>query len=177
MNKILAASLTGILAVTSGTALAARWHHDDNAYYTRARVIQVEPVITMVHIAVPQRECYQQEVHTPVYTHRSDGAALVGGLVGGILGHKLGHGRGGATLAGAIIGSALGRSVTRNTDGYYEAVSYVDRCEVRNHDQIQQRLVGYDVTYRYHGQDHTARMHYDPGKFIQVRVDVSPVVE
>jgi uncharacterized protein YcfJ len=177
MNKIIAVSLTGILAVMSTSALAARWHDGDDAYYARARVLKVEPVTTTVHIAVPQRECYQQEIHTPVYSHRRDGAALVGGLVGGILGHNLGHGRGGTTLAGAIIGSAVGRSVTRNTDGYYEAVSYVDRCEVHTRYQTQQRLLGYDVTYRYHGQVSTTRMHYDPGKFIQVRVDVSPVVE
>lgn len=176
MNKIIAVSLTGILTIMSTTAMAAHWR-DDDAYYARARVLKVEPITSMVRIAVPERECYQQAVHRPVYSRRSDGAALVGGLVGGILGHNMGHGRRGATLAGAIIGSAVGRTMVHNTAAEYEEVSYVERCDVHTHYRNQQRLEGYEVTYRYRRHIYTTRTNYDPGRFIQVRVDVSPAVE
>lgn len=178
MNKIIAVSLTGVLTLLSTTAFAAHgWRDRDDGYFDRARVLKVEPITTTVHIAVPQQECYPQAVHRPVYTRRSDGAALVGGVVGSIIGHNIGHGRGGASVAGAIIGAAVGRSMAQGTDSYYDEVSYVDRCDVHTRYRTQQRLEGYDVTYRYKGQLYTTRMNYDPGKFIQVRVDVSPVVE
>lgn len=176
MNKIIIVSLTGILAVLSTNAMAGRWDDDGDTYYARARVLKVVPVTTTVRVAVPQRECYQEEVHTPVYTQGREGATLVGGLVGGIIGHRLGHGRGGATLAGAIIGSAVGQTMARNAGSYYDEVSYADRCVVHTRYQTQERLLGYDVTYRYRGTINTTRMNYDPGRFIQVRVDVSPVV-
>lgn len=177
MNKIFAISLTGILMVVSGVTLAGPGWRGNDAYYDRAQVLKVVPVTTTIRVAVPQQQCYQQEVHTPVYTRRGDGAALVGGLVGGIIGHNMAHGRRGSTLAGAIIGAAVGKTLAHGTDTYYEQVSYVDRCDVRTRYQTQQRLDGYDVTYRYKGQLYITRMDYDPGRFIQVRVDVSPVVE
>ncbi len=178
MNKIIALSLTGILTLLSTTALAAHgWRDRDDGYYDRARVLNAEPIMTTVQIAVPQQECYQQEVHTPVYTRRSNGAALVGGVVGSIIGHNISHGRGGASVAGAIIGAAVGSSMAQGTDTYYDEVSYVDQCDVHTRFRTEERLEGYRVTYRYKGQIYTTQMDYDPGKFIPVRVDVSPVVE
>lgn len=178
MNKTIALSLTGILTLVSTSVLADHgWRDRDDGYYDRARVLQVEPITTIVQVAVPQQECYRQEVHTPVYTRHNDGAAVVGGVVGSIIGHNISHGRGGGTIAGAIIGAAVGRSMSQGTDSYYDEVSYVDRCEVHTRYQTQERLEGYRVTYRYRGQIYTTRTDYDPGKFIQVRVDVSPVDE
>ena len=178
MKTIIAMGLAGILTTVSSVALADRdWRYGDDGYYDQARVLRVDPVTTTVRVAVPQQECYQQEVHTPVYSHRNDGAAVVGGIVGGILGHNFGHGRGGATVAGTIIGAAVGSSMAQGRDTYYDDVSYVDRCDVHTRYETQQRLEGYDVTYRYKGQVYTTRMNYDPGEFIRVRIAVSPVVE
>lgn len=178
MKTIIAMSLAGILTSVSSVALADRgWRDDDDGYYDQARVLRVDPVTTTVRVAVPQQECYQQEVRTPVYTRRSDGAALVGGLVGSIIGHNIGHGRRGSTVAGAIIGAAVGKSMAQGADSYYEDVAYVDRCDVHTSYQTQERLEGYNITYRYKGQVYTTRMNYDPGEFIRVRVAVSPVVE
>lgn len=178
MKTILAMSLAGILTTMSSVALADHgWRDDDDGYYDQARVLRVEPITSTVQVAIPQQECYQQEVHRPVYTSRNNGGALVGGVVGGIIGHNVSHGRGGFTVASAILGAAIGQSMTQDRGAYYDEVSYVDRCEVHTRYQTQQRLEGYNVTYRYKGQLYTTRMNYDPGQFIRVRVDVSPVVE
>jgi len=175
MKTIIATGLATVLTIASASALAGHPQYRGHAIYDKARVISVEPIVHMVRVAVPQEECYTEEVRTPVYHARSDGAALVGGIVGGMLGHRLGDGRGGATVAGTIIGAAVGKNLTRHQDSYHEQVSYVDRCEVRTTYQMEERLEGYHVTYRYKGQVFTTRTDYDPGKFIQVRVDVSPV--
>jgi len=178
MNKRILFSLTGILSLLSSTAFAAHgWYGRAASYYDRARVLMVEPITTMVQVAVPRQECYQQEVHRPVYSRNSDGATLIGGIVGSMIGREMGHGRGGAAVAGAIIGAAVGRNMSQNTDTYYEQVDYVDRCDVHTRYQSEEQVVGYRVTYRYRGQVYTTRMDRDPGQFIQVRLGISPVAE
>jgi uncharacterized protein YcfJ len=178
MNKIIALGLATMMTSLSTAALADYdWRRDDDGHYDRARVLSVEPITTTVRIAVPQTECYQQQVRRPVYSRGGDGAALVGGIVGSVIGHNIDNGRGAATVAGAIIGAAVGRTMAQDTDDYYETIGYENRCDVYPRYQIQQHLEGYAVTYRYQGQVYTTRMHDYPGRFIRVRVDVSPVVE
>ena len=48
-------------------------------------------------------------------------------------------------------------------------------CETVYETTEEMELEGYDVTYRYAGQTHTARMDHDPGRYLQVRVRVTPV--
>lgn len=176
MKTILTTGLVTVLGMASATALAAHPHYQNNhGMYDKAKVISAEPITRLVRVAVPQQECYTEEVITPVYTGRSDGAALAGGIVGGVLGHKIGDGRKGATLAGAIIGAAVGKNLTRHQDSYYEQVSYVDRCDTHTAYHMEERIEGYHVTYRYKGRIFTTRTEHDPGRFIPVRVDVSPI--
>jgi uncharacterized protein YcfJ len=176
MKTIIALSLTATLATLSGTALAQHHPRDnDDRHFDRARVLSVEPIIRFVRVAIPERECHPQEIHTPVYTQNNNGAAVVGGIVGAVLGHNLGHGDNGATVAGAIIGAAVGKNMTRGTGGYTEAVSYVDHCDEYTRYETQQTVEGYNVTYRYRGQVYTTRTDYEPGKFINVQVAVRPV--
>ena len=48
-------------------------------------------------------------------------------------------------------------------------------CETVFERREREELSGYDVTYRYAGQNHTTRLDYDPGKCLDVRVQVTPV--
>jgi len=107
----------------------------------------------------------------------SDGTAVVGGVIGGIVGHKLGHGKAGATIAGTILGAAVGKQAGRPYDDYSEHVSYEDICTTHVDYRTEERIDGYNVTYRYKGEEFTTRMNNHPGKFIRVRVHVSPVVD
>ena len=50
----------------------------------------------------------------------------------------------------------------------------VQRCETRYHDEWQERVDGYRVTYVYHGRRQVTQLPYRPGDRIRVRVDVSP---
>jgi uncharacterized protein YcfJ len=182
MNKYLISSSALIMCLTT-TAVYARHDRNDSDYYDKARVVNVEPITRMVHVTVPQRECYQEEVRTPVYEggrSSSAGGAVVGGVVGGILGHKLSKGKGAATVAGTLLGAAVGNEVGKANaapPSYHEEIAYVDRCEVRQISRTEERIDGYRVTYEYKGETFTTHMPYDPGKHLRVRISVAPVVE
>jgi uncharacterized protein YcfJ len=91
-----------LLSVISTQAAAAQ--------YDYARVISAEPIVRMVTVNTPVRECWQD---TEYYTVNrpvpgSGASTLVGAIVGGVIGHQFGSGRGNdaATIAGTMIGAA-----------------------------------------------------------------------
>lgn len=171
----------GALSLSVTSNLAHAWDNDDNSYYDEAKVIAVQPISHTVQVMTPQRDCYQQEVHNPVYEGGdSGGAAIVGGVVGGILGHKLSEGRGGATIAGTILGAAIGNEIGRanaEPPRYRDEVRYQDRCVVRYVPHTEERIDGYRVTYRYRGETYTTQTRYKPGNELRVKVTVIPVVD
>ena len=182
MKKTLTISTIIALSLASSTTFAGhRYKYQQNHFTDKARVIHVEPIFRTVRVSTPQQECYQEEVRRPVQVeHRhSDGAAVVGGIIGGIIGHKLGKGRSGSTIAGTLVGASIGKNSARHADHteYYEDVSYENHCTSNVSYHTEERIEGYDVTYRYKGDKYTTRMPYNPGKFLQVRVKVSPVVD
>ena len=117
--------------------------------------------------------------------YRGDSTAngtLLGALIGGAVGNQVGKGDGrtAATIAGAVIGGAVGNNVDRNhTAGY--ADEYRDQSGVvRKCRQVSDnggRFGGYDVTYRYAGQNYHALMNYRPGRTMRVMVQVRPQFE
>jgi uncharacterized protein YcfJ len=177
MKKIITTTMLGFITLSSGAAFAGqRYNADRDVYFDQAKVIQVEPIYTTVRISIPQEECYQEEVRTPVYNNHSNGTAVVGGVIGGLVGHQLGRGKKGATIAGTILGAAIGKNAGREGDRYSEHVSYQDRCSTHVSYRMEERIDGYNVTYRYQGEIFTTRMDQHPGKQLRVRVQVSPVV-
>ena len=50
----------------------------------------------------------------------------------------------------------------------------VQRCETSYHEEWQERVDGYRVTYLYHGRRQVTEMPNRPGDRIRVRVDVTP---
>lgn len=132
--------------------------HDDYA-----RVVRVEPVVREIVVRAPIRECRLEETRYP----RRDvaGPMIVGGIIGGALGHQIGagHGRDAATLLGALIGSSIARDAAqRGTQMSYQTV-YEERCRIVHRMHTEQRVAGYRVTYRQHGEPHGMRTHHNPG--------------
>lgn len=123
------------------------------------------------------------------------GDVLVGGVIGGVIGNQLGRkgssgARAGATIAGAIIGSALAgesssksRRHRRNPQpgiNHVQSRPSIDvrpikRCENTTETHYEQRLQGYNVTYRYRGETYKTRMNRDPGSRIKLQVSVKPL--
>lgn len=163
-----------VLGATSATAMAdppwARRH--DGQYIDHARVLSVTPI--MQRVERPRRVC--REEPTGRYYTRDGGnrtaGTLLGAVIGGVLGNTVGKGDGrvAATTAGAVIGGAIGNRASSGDDRYVEHQGYVQRCR----DEVsygRDRVVGYDVTYRYHGRIHRTRMDHDPGRWMRVVVD------
>jgi uncharacterized protein YcfJ len=163
--------------------------------YDYARVTHVEPQIRQVRISVPRRECYEEAGYAPDYgsgygpgyeqgggERPAAGGMILGGLIGAVIGHQFGHGheRGIGTVAGAVIGSAIGHDAAtqRRGDGQYgyapPRAESRERCETRYTEQVEQRIDGYRVSYRYNDRDYQTVLPYDPGARLRVRVTVRP---
>jgi len=155
-----------------------------DAVYDYAKVVDVQPLTTRVRVSTPQRECWDEKrteaggyapgPHGPQVA----GSTLLGATIGAVLGHNIAHGhnRNEAAIAGAIVGGAIGHQQGMNRYGQQlPAREYtVQRCETRYHDEYQERIDGYRVTYLYHGRRQVTQLPYRPGERIRVRVDVSP---
>lgn len=166
-------ALLGVLAFTVGDA-AARPYPDrgsDNVKYAWADVLRVDPVYERVQVRTPRERC--DEV---VYPRREGGNAagtVLGAIVGGVLGNTVGKGDGrrAATVAGAVVGGAVGHGIASERRDYAYPESH---CRMVEEISDEQRLVGYDVQYRYRGDVFGSRLEFDPGDRVRVRVSVEP---
>lgn len=153
---------------------------DHRAQYDYARVTSVEPIVNHVRVKTPVRECWEEMQYYTVDRgrHARDGSTLLGAVIGGAIGHQFGSGRGNdaATVAGTLIGAAIGSEAGRERGYEVERVARpVQRCETRYREHREERIDGYRVYYRYHGQKYVTEMPYDPGDRIRIRVDIRPV--
>ncbi|MCI0507060.1 MAG: glycine zipper 2TM domain-containing protein [Gammaproteobacteria bacterium] len=186
MNKTLLVLTTMLTIIFSATASAEHkerkqnsHRHDDHNHY--AKVVHVEPIYKIVHVAYPEQVCWQDEVRKPVIhraNHASPEAMIVGGILGGVIGHELGknHDQGITTVAGALIGTAIASETNAQ---YYRTGEYRieqrQHCRIENQYRTEQQLRGYRVTFRYKGELYTTRMKHHPGKHIPVDVRAAPV--
>lgn len=175
---ILGISAAALLGAQALPAHAGDYGDNGPVRYGYAKVVRVEPLVRMMDVSYPRRECWNEQVTR--YDDPGPASAtptIVGGIVGGVLGHQVGKGNG--RTVGAIAGTLLGASVAR--DLYRDSrrpVAYTDtvqRCRVREAHRTEQRIDGYRVTYRYRGQTFTSRMARDPGERIRVQVAVTPI--
>lgn len=181
IRKTLVATIT---LATLGLATPALADHNDNrrgAQYDYARVISSEPIVRLVTVTTPVRECWEDVEYYTVNrrTPGSGASTLVGAIVGGVIGHQFGSGRGNdaATVAGTLIGAAVGNDSARRNHRGYDSTEYsrpVRRCDTVVRERQEERIDGYNVVYRYNGQKYSTRMPYDPGRELRVRVDIRP---
>jgi len=173
MAKLFVPALVLALAATGVSAQDARYASDDNSHYGWADVLRVDPIYGVARTEVPQQECYDQPVVREERGNTTAGTVL-GAIVGGVLGNTVGKGDGrkAATVAGAVVGGAVGHGVARQDDRYYEGTER--HCHMVQEAAEERRIVGYDVQYRYRGDVYMARLDYDPGERMRVRVSISP---
>ncbi len=173
MNKRLL--LIPLIMSLASAPLYAGGHNRHGGFRDKARVIDVTPIMTTVEVPVESRECWTEEVRG-TRSGNSGAGMVVGSIIGGVLGHQIGRGEGRkvATVAGTVIGAAVGRDADRHARS--EPYSNTEHhCEVHTDYVREERLRGYQVTYRYHGETFSTEMDHHPGKFIPVRVQVSLV--
>ncbi len=176
-NKL--AAIIAAMAMTSTLAAptAIAGHKANHDY---ARVVSVEPITKTVRINTPRQECWQEQVsHYEPAKQRSATPTIVGAIVGGLIGNELGNNndaRNGGILVGSVLGGSIGRDIGRKTAGpghhYYTTE---ERCQTYQDYHEEERITGYHVGYKYHGNIYHTRMQEHPGKRIKVRVTVTPL--
>lgn len=166
-------SVLFVLLTAAGTAVGAQAH----TFTDNARVLGVEAQYE--NVSIPRQECRTDWVSEARPVGRRDyGGAVVGGLAGALIGNQFGrgHGREAATAVGAVVGALTGDNIAHRGrwEPPYEPVTReVTSCRTVN--DVQSRIVGYQVDYEYRGQRFSTLMQDQPGPFVTVRVSVEPV--
>ncbi len=158
-------AIAALLAVAPVSGADTRFGYAD--------VLRVDPLYETIRYTEPREDCYDQEV---VRRHGGDGTAgaVLGAIIGAAVGNQIGKGDGrrAATAAGAIVGGAVGSNSQRNNSREYASTER--RCRILEVEREERRVSGYDVEYRYRGENYVTRMDYDPGDKLRVRVTVAP---
>ncbi len=174
LRTALATAVCGLLI----SATPAFANHDDDDVWAYARVVNAEPIYREVRVRAPRQACEDVPVveRTTYRGHSDPGAVLVGAVIGGVIGHQFGSGRGNdaATAAGAFIGANHAASRSYSGTRVVEREVVETRCETVRAARYEERLEGYDVTYKYRGRLYHTRTAQHPGRTIKVRVSVSP---
>jgi uncharacterized protein YcfJ len=157
--------------------------YDDERFSTSATssgyadVVSSRPVYRTVEISRPREECWDERVRRKKDTGINEtGETLIGAGIGVAIGNQIGNGRGkdAARIGGAILGGLIGGQHAREQERAAREVRYERQCRTVQERHTEQRIDGYDVSYRYGGQTYHTRMPYDPGKRLRVSVSVSP---
>jgi len=144
-----------------------------------ADVLAVTPVTETIQ--TPKEECHDEVVtHTaPVKDTNQIAGTIAGAVVGGVVGNQFGAGSGKkvTTVAGAVAGGYAGNKIQEKMQAADTYTTTERRCTTVT--ETKEQVLGYDVTYRWNGQDRVARMDQAPGTRIAIRdgrpvTDVSP---
>lgn len=162
------------LTLTAATALADPFPPGPDAVSFRdtAWVVSSTPVYQEVN--QPRQECWTERTgYRYERDDRSYGGAILGAVVGGVVGNQFGKGGGktASTAAGAAIGAMAGDRIDNNDRGGRRVPVEEERC--RTVDNWTRNIVGYDVVYRYRGNQYTTHLPYDPGRALKLRVQIS----
>ena len=190
LSRLLITGLT-VAGLGMGQAWAGSSHRSEqnhggkgNPRHTFAKVIAVDPITQAVSQQIPHQQCWTERVRYQGSSdgYRSNTAAIFGGIIGAAIGNNLGRGnhrdnRNIKTVAGGLLGAAIGGDIGARSRSRTAPAEYRNeqRCDTEYETRWEQKVVGYNVTYRYQGETYNTRMDYDPGNKIRVRVQVRPV--
>lgn len=172
MNRIIVA--TALMGLAGGS-----WAETNYEY---APVVEARPIYQVVEVSTPQEQCWEEEVAVD-YRRGNEGSStpvivstILGGAIGNAVGHNKSNKRVGAVL-GAVLGHSIGRDIVRsNSQSGSRQYEVVQRCQTVYEEHEEERLVGYQVTYLYNGEERSIRTDSDPGDQIRLRVNVQPVL-
>lgn len=165
------------LALTALALFTGCAAHANPARETWADVVAAVPVTETIHIPQEREVCRDEQVYYPVQQYRSATPLIFGALLGGVIGNQFGggHGQDLMTVAGAALGTSIAadQQARRHPAGY--TVGTERRCQVETDWRTEERVVAWDVTWVYLGEEYTTRMDEHPGEQVRVRVQVDPV--
>ena len=148
--------------------------------YETVAVVSAQPVYQLAQIETPQERCVEERILVDRARRQSSGtpiivSTIIGGAIGNAVGNNKSSKRVGAVL-GAVLGNSVGRDIARQSQSPdTRRYQIVERCETVFVSHEEERLLGYDVTYLFNGQQYSVRMAQNPGSQMKVRVDVQPI--
>jgi uncharacterized protein YcfJ len=177
--KKLAIAVASVFTVIAPLAHAA-YDRNGNYYEPRAyspresqefaRVIDSRPVYESANT---REECWNPRAgHFEERRTTRDSnvnGTVAGAVLGGVLGHQVDSGAGG-TIGGALLGGLIGNQVDKSHNSNPQDDLDYSRCRVVS--EGGRNLQGYDVRYRYRGQEYTTRMAQAPGNRLRVGEDI-----
>jgi len=181
-------------AALSTLLLAGTSQARPNVDFDYAKVVGVDPITKTIKVSTPRRECWNEEVAHQRYDnyeqsssgYKSATPILLGSIIGGAIGNELGHhkdAKRGGMVVGALLGGSIGRDIQRrykrNHQPQHASTYYTTEevCKTYNDYHEEERIVGYDVAYKYHGRVYRTETREHPGKRLKVKVKVTPVHE
>ena len=142
------AMIAAVLAVGLPAAAQTGFRYDDSSNsdvrYDYARVVKVDAIVNHASSPVSRETCWQEPTtyqYRPSYTYYKD--------------------------ADDDDGPA---AVTVQGD-YRKISDGGERCRTVTNWRDTDRVLGYEVTYRYGGREYTTRMDHDPGNRLRIRVN------
>lgn len=172
----------GLLAAGSAEAGKGRHHappfragHASTVEY--ARVVHVRPLVEHVQVHVPVQECYETWASDGGHGRRSTVVpTIAGGVIGGVIGDRFGGGSGrdAMRMLGVLVGASIAHDAAGHRRSRAASAYPVTECSTRHERRYEERVIGYDVTYRHRGREYVTRTDRHPGDRIPVSVDVRP---
>lgn len=181
MQQIIGLALAA--GLTTGCASAARYddyrYQDENSFTVSARVLSAEPVYDTVRINEPETRCWNEPVSHRSREPRSESytPTIAGAIIGGAVGNQFGKGDGRdlMTAAGMLLGGSIGNDLGKKPSGVRHYATRERRCETYDNYRNRRELVGYNVQYEFRGNTFWTRTQTDPGDYLKLRVDITPV--
>lgn len=152
-----------------------------SASFDYADVVSVKPVVENYPVEVPREECWIERQPVSPAKPMSITPEIVGAILGGAMGYQFGDGSGQdvATVVGALLGGSIGHDMKVRKTGVHGKGSgvyqNVQRCQMVSEINTEERIVAYNVAYRYNGKLYTTTMDRDPGERVRVAISVDVV--
>ena len=163
---------------------------EESTRYGWATVLRSDPVYAQAaeSAAAAQEVCDEPAPpppprEEPVHSDSRAGGTVVGAIIGGVIGSMFGKGDGhkAATAGGVVAGAVIGNRVAATNDARADADAGIDAPSPPPLSErhcapapSSRRIVAYDVEYRYAGELYMARLAYDPGDRMRVKISVVP---
>jgi uncharacterized protein YcfJ len=143
------ATIAAALAVALPAAAQTGFRYDDytngDTRYDYARVVKVDAIVNHDSRPVSRETCWQQPTtsyqNRPSYTYYKDD------------------------------NDDDGPDAVTVENGYREVSAREQHCRTETNWRSTDRVLGYEVTYRYGDHEYTTRMDHDPGERMRVRVN------
>ncbi len=160
MNKsMLAGICIGVAAALGVAAVASMDVFDRGPQYVQ--VLSATPI--KKSIKQPRQECRNVTLthRRAVQDENRITGSVLGAVAGGVLGHQFDGGRDVATVAGALAGGYAGNQVQGGLQDRDTYTTSEQRCKTVYYKQ--EKMLGYDVTYKIGTQQGKIRMENAPG--------------